>query len=522
MSRKRRLRIIVVAGAAVLWTAVGILALELMETVRLTRASNTAAAINESMVHGIPMMRMVTEEAPALPSPTPAPPEVIARLATIPRSPEGRISALADWAPQASAWDRFRIAMAELDDHERNIRATLTGEFFATFTDRGQPLETFGDPRFARELIRGTRNGMAWQSLDHLIPDGDWPAPGETARSVMTLQSHFGFVFEVDLHRADDGQILLHARNILQDQPWNAVAEAGGAAPSNHLHVPGLRYYPNYDRPPVFTDPLGFKSSPVTIPKPQGVFRVVCFGGSTVEEADVGMGRTTDYLEQRFDAAFGAGVVEVINAGQASMDTYGMRLRVNDYFAYEPNLLVYYGGVNDLVSHRRYWEQMTGNSRRALRLSRFLNHRFNRQRLPGDPTITAFMQSTTLHNLQAIRWAAEAHGIQFALCSFAYPRPQHLTRDEAAFLEFNAKTTWLGEDLNFHTMTRLLDLHNAMLHDWARREALLLIPVYESLDVGMEFFRDACHFERNGSELRAEILFQHLTPLVEAWRAAES
>lgn len=106
---------------------------------------------------------------------------------------------------------------------------------------------------------------------------------------------------------------------------------------------------------------LGYRGEEVAVPKPQGVFRIVCMGGSTTYSASV-----EDYREAypyRLQAELreaGYENVEVVNAGVFSYTTIetlvNFETRVLDL---DPDLVIIYDGVNDIDSRlilpKRYY-----------------------------------------------------------------------------------------------------------------------------------------------------------------------
>lgn len=508
-ARSRLVRWIFRAAVGLLWVLAGVIFLELIEAVRLAWASRIAAAVTESLADAIPGMRLDSAVIERLPPPPPPLPSSAPREPTPPSARAQAAASLAAWGDEAAtAWEQFEAAMA-LPPRERDIRATLRGECFIHTDPDGSILDIFGDPHVKLAFATERRGAFAWK---HLRGDpvttatryiGGWPNHRP--------QSHF----EVTGYPAPNGGTLLWIRNTLAGLPWPEIAASAGVAQDGPILLPNFVYAADYhDGNRRVTDRFGFKNLPVEIPKPEGIYRIVCIGGSTTEEGEIGFDRVSELLQRRFDASHGPGRVEVINAGQSAADSYNLRLRVDDYLAYEPDVILYYGGFNDIVSHTGPWQRMAQWPRPVLGWLRTLSRHFNRKRLPSDEAIARFMHETNLLNIDAIRWAAEAHGARFVVCSFAYPRHECLSPREAAFLEFNTKTTWLGYGIDYHTLTGLIDLHNRLIRVWAAREGLLYIPVQESFTVGMDHFRDACHMAPPGNALRTEIVYRALAPLV--------
>src|SRR5690606_32072313 len=158
-------------------------------------------------------------------------------------------------------------------------------------------------------------------------------------------------------------------------------------------------------------------------PKPEGVFRIVCIGGSTTEEG-ADLDSTYPKQVERMLRERVSENIEVINAGIVGATSFTHRTRLADYLAMEPDLLVYYGGVNE-ISHNfmEVWLDQRSDGVRILERSHALRRLFNRRLLPDDDAIRAFLRRTTLRNLAAVRLLAREAGADLAVCSFATPDP---------------------------------------------------------------------------------------------------
>ena len=115
---------------------------------------------------------------------------------------------------------------------------------------------------------------------------------------------------------------------------------------------PYLGYFntPGYRKGPKSHNALGFRNDELTIEKPDGVFRVVVQGGSTVytELVEDNKKEFCAQLERVLADDFGYRDVQVINAGVPGYTSYesliDLALRVLDL---DPDLLVVYHGTND-------------------------------------------------------------------------------------------------------------------------------------------------------------------------------
>ena len=141
------------------------------------------------------------------------------------------------------------------------------------------------------------------------------------------------------------------------------------ALQSNVMPMPYIGYVPDpaYDG----HNQLGYRGPEIDIPKPKGRFRIVALGGSTTYSTGTSAEESYPALLQsilRDD--YGYSNVEVINAGVSGYTSWealaSFAFRILEL---EPDLLIYYGGVNDLVVR----ERLSNDCYRGLNPQRGLN-----------------------------------------------------------------------------------------------------------------------------------------------------
>jgi lysophospholipase L1-like esterase len=122
------------------------------------------------------------------------------------------------------------------------------------------------------------------------------------------------------------------------------------------LH-PDPQLMPNMVSPARFTtDERGFRvSHPIDYrEKPQGAFRIFLIGGSTTENLYIDDERTFGaILERRLDAVLrpAGRTAEVINAGRGGTGSGDHYYLAREVLAYQPDLVVYLLGVNDMTPY---------------------------------------------------------------------------------------------------------------------------------------------------------------------------
>ena len=116
---------------------------------------------------------------------------------------------------------------------------------------------------------------------------------------------------------------------------------------------PYLNYTPapNYRKGRLSHNSLGYRGPEITLNKPEGVYRIVVLGGSTVYSVSVPDNEKTFtvQLERLLDGAFDQADVQVINAGAVAYDSWNslvnLQFRVLDL---DPDLVVIHHGTNDV------------------------------------------------------------------------------------------------------------------------------------------------------------------------------
>ncbi len=137
------------------------------------------------------------------------------------------------------------------------------------------------------------------------------------------------------------------------DQIEERPEESRKLTPHRHL---GYVTTPNYRSGRNRHNALGFRGDEIMVPKPEGVYRIVCLGGSTTYSSSVeDPAEAYPALLQILLKAAGWPKVEVINAGvpgYSSLESLiNLELRVLDL---EPDLLIVQHAIND-VHARLVW-----------------------------------------------------------------------------------------------------------------------------------------------------------------------
>ncbi len=121
---------------------------------------------------------------------------------------------------------------------------------------------------------------------------------------------------------------------------------SGGIAPHRYIgYIPA----PNYQEGSNQHNSLGFRGDEIEQPKPDGIFRIVCLGGSTTYSAVDDYTKTYPSLLQDYLHQAGYTNIEVINAGMVGYTSWetlvNLEFRVLDL---DPDLLIIYHAINDV------------------------------------------------------------------------------------------------------------------------------------------------------------------------------
>jgi hypothetical protein len=211
-----------------------------------------------------------------------------------------------------------------------------------------------------------------------------------------------------------------------------ARAASRGQTPFKYLphHYVGYIPAPNYARGKNRHNDLGFRGAPISNPKPEGEFRIVCLGGSTTYDSFVEdpaqsyPGLLESLLRKR-----GHESVRVINAGAEGYMTWEslitLEYRVLDL---DPDMIIIYHAINDLLA-RIVWppEAYRGDNSGALESPVGLYHpprTLERSALLRILQVRYGRPSPSALNSTHIRFAPTFHGWAYVTQAMegSYPR----------------------------------------------------------------------------------------------------
>ena len=426
------------------------------------------------------------------------------------------------------ALQRERQAFAAQSIENRNVIATLEGRLVLTFSPSVELESSCGEPMLQQYLLPFLEDKTdkllppEWQEIFNAVQHADTPRAFRVQHIEQEwpcLLHHYDVT--VAPQRDADGQVTQVEVNILDITDTLPLEERDHQplpGDSSPWKLPAFSYKENWyvEGEMLSTNNFGFRDDDVVVPKPPGVFRIACVGGSTTEEGNSNDATYPNIMERKLREQLGTDAIDVVNCGLCAMTTYSERRRVYDYLDLEPDLLLFYVGVNDMC-HKHFgpWLARAENWQKLLRRSRFLARWLNRRFLPPDEELADYIRATTFRNLKAIRYAARERGVDMALCSFACPKLGCLDFRARNYYDLNMREVWQGQGLiNFRTYCNLMDLYNGLLKQLCEDEGMIYVPVAEHFHAGPDHFFDICHMTPLGLELKTNIIGAYMADYI--------
>lgn len=418
-----------------------------------------------------------------------------------------------------------RDAFRSLDEAGRNDFAQRRHELVASCDRQGtiRKLYTPTTPEFLAALAEPMRSSASMAAFFASMK----ASPG----LLSCVQNFAGRSSMEDLCTLPDGrqkmvQFLLEpapdppqeeALFFLRASVWELFAEQYNP---NVEYVDGLTW-PEVQR--FRTNSLGWRSGEITLPKPAGVFRILCIGGSTTVEGRTNETTYPAMLQTQLRDHFHTQSIEVINCGVHGRGIGSERDGLPKYLALQPDLIVYYNFINDfrsqvgILTHvsERFSESPRNAIQAWLRKSPLLFPRFSSYLLPPEHDMRQAIRANIVEPLRQFANAFQQQGVKVAMCSFAYPDTTALSAKERDFFDFAADSFWFRQHvMSLGQYTLQVRSFNTTLKDMCAREGILYVPVAEKLRNGHDGFIDICHMNPIGIQRKAGTVAQALEPLL--------
>ncbi len=305
-------------------------------------------------------------------------------------------------------------------------------------------------------------------------------------------------------------------------QPYVSQGEVGVFVRDSMWEVPWQRFRKNVHQNDAYdfhTNHLGFRGGDIEVPKPPGVFRILCIGGSTTAEGLTDELTYPAMLQRKLREHFHSDKIEVVNGGIFAATTGLERKRLGDYLAVQPDLLIHYNFVNDVTYQYALWASDNGLFsllKNRLARSLFLRHHFNMWLLPGRGTLESAIGTSVVDNIRAILEGARTAKAEMAICSFACPDVGHVPAEDIDYFNLRLDSMIAQSTLDIRGYAQVVETYNGLIRDLCRREQLIYVPVSEELRGGTELFTDICHLRPWAIERKAEAVFRAIRDHVSA------
>lgn len=279
-------------------------------------------------------------------------------------------------------------------------------------------------------------------------------------------------------------------------------------------------YVAQFKESEFWTNSLGFRDEEIVLPKPDGIFRIVCIGGSTTVEGPHNSLTYPKVLEDLLRSHFNTSRIEVVNCGVDGMAFPGEQERMKDWLALQPDLILHYNIINNTS-----W-LIQSATEKALQEDGFAGHLYqaaSESKLfpamglsfvyPETQYFSTELDRSVFSCFRDMGKQAREAGILMAIASFAVPDDTSVTRDERGFFEstFHMTPTKGGR---LDQLSRMIDEYNRCVRDFCSGNNIIYIPVAENLTGGIETFTDICHLRIAGIRKKAAIVYEHIRDVV--------
>jgi len=289
------------------------------------------------------------------------------------------------------------------------------------------------------------------------------------------------------------------------DQLWQVHGERYRPGATLEIEVAGEPYRVAINR-------HGFRDAEWTQKKPEGVYRIVCIGGSTTVQ-----GRTNDttypaLLNALLPSLPDGREIQVLNLGISGADTtYWLdRDRAERLFGFEPDLIVQYAFVNDF-----FWRYLPRHARRhpmrrlanrSLLLARFM---------PVQPTSFARDFQGTLSRFRELSDLARSRGADYLVGSFAGPDPAQAAAPFLRYLDHNTESWGAAFGLRYYRdYHRALRAYTDVFDDFSLRGHVRAARIDRSLG-DPQLYVDLCHMTPEGIAGLARAFAGAIAPILQ-------
>ena len=361
---------------------------------------------------------------------------------------------------------------------------------------KGKPLSACLEPKRAGALLAGAQEALtAGGPVLREVP----PAEGDSATASAVL-------FPITVGGAKPAVACFIRENyeLPADTAWE---------------VPYYRYKKNSVRQngDFVLNGVGCRDDEVAVPKPPGVFRIVCVGGSTTEEGSTNAMSYPNLVERQLKQYFaGMADIDVVNCGAATQTFSKIRSRLIDRLLLQPDLVICTALGGEWFSDFPYWAGEAPLWQKLLRRSRFARNHFNSIFAPSDDEMLRRFRDETEPELEAMMQFARKHGTDIAFCSHVCPDATRMGPRERDFFEYFILRL---QEVSTQCFTlgaycRAVAIRNRVVKEFCEKEGILYIPVAENVKGGFRYFADIAHMQPEGIVRKADIVAKCLKDYV--------
>jgi lysophospholipase L1-like esterase len=253
----------------------------------------------------------------------------------------------------------------------------------------------------------------------------------------------------------------------------------------------------------------GYRTREFARPKPAGLLRVACIGGSTTVAGRTNEETYPALLEAALRARHPGLGVEVLNLGVSGINNEHWLARLDEVLAFEPDLLVHYEAINDIS-----WRQLPRFAeahpwRKLAYRSLLLERLFPLPVEALDPYL-----DDTLRSLGDIAGRCRERGVLFLAGSFSGPDPERLDDETRRHLDVSAEFWFRRFPMrSYATWARILARYNPRFEAFARERHFPHALVHERL-ADPRLYVDVCHFTPKGIGLLADAFLPEVDALL--------
>lgn len=259
------------------------------------------------------------------------------------------------------------------------------------------------------------------------------------------------------------------------------------------------------------TNSLGFRGAEVSVPKPQGVFRILCIGGSTTDEMGEEALTYPAKLELLMREAFPDSLIEVVNAGTPGITSKDHLLRLPEYLQLEPDMVIAHLGVNDTLN---IYSNPVTNA--PARISHFIRLFMPSLLAPSSTRFKNILQEDMGFNLMLLAEQFQNAGTAIVFASMPAPALHLLNKEQRQYFNYQGKQAWDHPAFSLARYCAYLQISNTLLRNLAQQAHAIYAPLAERMAPAVNVYSDFCHMNQAGINTKAQLIFDSIGPVVAA------